>query len=100
MAKIKVRKFNISKSSLEKTKKDPLLQMFIEKIGVKPDDLRTYEDVYIDTDKVVAVGDICQNSDGEGVFNIYFAADDSPKPKAWQICEESYDKFMKAWLGN
>ena len=57
-------------------------------------------DVYIDTDKVVAVGDICQNSDGEGVFNIYFAADDSPKPKAWQICEESYDKFMKAWLGN
>lgn len=100
MAKIKVKKFNISKSSLEMTKKDPLLQMFIEKIGIKEDDLRMYEDVYIDTDKVVAVGEIYHNNDEGGVFNIYFAADDSPKPKAWKICEESYDKFMKAWLGN
>lgn len=100
MAKIKVRKFNISKGSLEKVKKDPLLQMMVETIGIKEDDLNMQEDIYIDTDKVVAVGDIHQNNDGEGVFNIYFSADDSPKPKAWQICEESYDKFMSAWLGN
>lgn len=100
MAKIKVKRFNFSKSSLEMVKKDPLLQMFSEKIGIKEDDLRIYEDVYIDTDKVMAVGDIHQNNDGEGVFNIYFSAADSPKPNSWQICEESYDKFMNAWLGN
>ena len=100
MAKIKVKKYNISKGSLEMVKKDPLLQMMVEKIGIKEDDLRMYDDVYIDTDKVVAVGDIYRSKGGEGVFNIYFSADDSPNPKAWKICEESYDKFMKAWLGN
>ena len=100
MAKIKVKRYNFSDRALEKAKKNPFLEMLIKEVGITEEDLKPSEDIYIDTDKVLAVGDIYRIGNGREVFNIYFTPIDGPNTRLWMLCGECYDKFMKAWLGN
>lgn len=104
MPKVKVTKFNFSDQMLEKAKSDnPLVGALARMASEMIEDGKVpcQQTMWIDTDKVVAVGEVVKSKDDAGVpdvYTIYFSHGE--KPEGWQITADSYNEFMQAWTGD
>ena len=104
MPKVKVTKFNFSDQMLEKAKSDNPLVGALARIAsemIEDGKVSCQQTMWIDTDKVVAVGEVVKSKDDAGVpdvYTIYFSH--GGKPDGWQITADSYDEFMQAWTGD
>jgi hypothetical protein len=104
MPKVKVTKFNFSDQMLEKAKSDnPLVDALARMASEMIEDGKVpcQQTMWIDTDKVVTVGEVVKSKDDAGVpdvYTIYFSHGE--KPEGWQITVDSYDEFMQAWTGD
>ena len=104
MAKVKVTKFNFSDEMMEKAKQasplvGALMSMASEVIADK--NIPSQQALWVDTDKVLAVGEIIKAREDAGVpdiYQVYFSFGE--KPEMWQIVADTYDEFMKAWIGS
>lgn len=104
MAKVKVTKFNFSDKMLEKVKSEnPLVGALARMTSemMESGNVPCQQTMWIDTDKVVAVGEVVRAKEDAGlpdVYTIYFSHGE--KPEGWQITADSYDEFMQAWKGS
>ena len=104
MAKVKVTKFNFSDEMLEKAKQEsPLVGALMRMASevIEDNHMPKQQVLWVDTDKVVAVGEIVKAKEGAGVpdiYQVYFAFGE--KPEMWQIVSDTYDEFMRAWKGD
>ena len=96
--KVKVTKMNFTKKLQEAIKKDPFLDMLTQATGSDLTQLPDEQEIWLNTDYIVAIDDVLPEELSSGAFTIHLGFGND-KMQTMYIKKDCYDLLLKAWQG-